>query len=136
MNLNNDLGFRRKVQRKSQILCFPYENDFITVEYYKDIDNNIKLVNTNDSRFDYIINHINKLQYDLLLHNIECLSCFSMYPCNSEKCSHCQKEIKLSFFKIKKRCRACYSILCSDCYKYAVYNLQYFQDIITNFTNI
>jgi hypothetical protein len=125
------------IQRKLEIFQFSYDNDIISLEYYKD-GNTIKVVdngNKKDEKIDYFINHFNKLQYDLLLHNIECLCCFSSTESRNDICSHCLKEIDVGFFKIKKRCRGCYSILCHDCFKYADTNLKYFQDLIINFTN-
>jgi hypothetical protein len=129
--------YKRKIQRKLQILQLLFENEVIRLEYYKD-NNSIKVVNTGnnkDEKIDYIINHINKLQYDLLLHNLGCLCCFSSIESSDTNCSRCSNKIDVGFFSIKKRCRGCYAFLCSDCFKYAEYNLKYFQDLIIYFTN-
>jgi hypothetical protein len=135
--INSVYKRRINIQRKLEIFQFSYDNDIISLEYYKD-GNTIKVVNndnTKDDRIDYIINHINKLQYDLLLNNIGCLCCFSSKDSDNKNCSHCLKKIDNNFFSIKKRCRGCYSILCSLCFNYAEFNLKYFQDLIIYLTN-
>jgi len=129
--------YKRRVQRKLEIFQFSYDNELINLEYFKD-GNHIQLVNyknEEDAKKNYIINHINKLQYDLLLNNITCLCCFSSKDSDDNVCCHCLKKIDNYFFSIKKRCRGCYSILCDDCLTYSEFNLKYFQDFIIFFTN-
>jgi len=135
--MNNSVYKRRIIQHKLEIFQFSYDNDIIKLEYFKD-GNIIKVLhreNNKDDKINYIINHINKLQYDLLLNNINCLCCFSYKESEDKVCSHCLKDINIRFYKFKKRCRGCYAILCSDCFKYAEFNLKYFQDLILYLTN-
>ena len=127
------MNFKRTIQRQQQILCFPYKDDYITVEYYKDINDNIKILNTNNEILNPIINHINKLQNDLKLKGAECYSCFSVNR-YLEKCNHCLKKMS-GFFITKKRCPACYCLLCNSCYEYADNNLHNYVDLIMYYKN-